>query len=239
MVSTAIAISLISPTYNEAPNIEALTKEIFGAVESHPYIDLELIVVDDNSPDGTADKAESLKETYPIQVLRRPRKEGLGSAVMDGFALSKREYLGVIDADLSHDPRILPQLISALHDHDIATGSRYSIGSRVEHWPWYRKIVSEIGVKFAKRLTGVKDPLSGYFVLRRDVLGDLKLTSPGYKILLEILVKGKYKNIKEIPFVFRNRKYSKSKLNFKEYYLFSKQLLFFSLKKKSRRQISE
>ncbi len=239
MAQPRIAISLISPTYNEAPNIEALNAEIFNAIGKHPEIDLELIIVDDNSPDGTADRAESLKERYPVQVLRRPGKKGLGSAVMDGFALSKKEYLGVIDADLSHDPKILPQLISALRDYDIAIGSRYSTGSRVEHWPWYRKIVSQIGVKLARRLTGVEDPLSGYFVLRREVLNAFTLTSPGYKILLEILVKGKYKNIKEIPFVFRNRKYSRSKLNLKEYYLFSKQLFLFWLEKKGKKSISQ
>ena len=95
----------------------------------------------------------------------------------------------------------------------------------------YRKWISQVGVFMARRLTGVQDPLSGYFFLHRRVLNDLDLTSDGYKILLEILVKGSYSGYFEVPFVFRNRQFSSSKLNMKEYYLFSKQLLVFSLHK--------
>ncbi len=231
MPENRLSISLITPTYNERENIPLLVEEVFGAVRDFPEIDLELIVVDDNSPDGTGDVAESLREHYPVQVVHRPGKMGLGSAVMEGFGQSKRDYLGVMDADLSHDPAVLPQLILGLREHDLMVGSRYNPGSRVERWPWYRKLISQTGVFFAQKLTGVEDPLSGYFFLHRRVIQNLSLTSPGYKILLEILVKGSYSSFQQIPFVFRNRQFSSSKLNLGEYYLFTKQLLVFSLAK--------
>jgi dolichol-phosphate mannosyltransferase len=226
-----LSVSLITPTYNEKENIPILAEEIFATLEDHPDIDLELIVVDDNSPDGTGDIAESLKDKYPIQVIHRAGKLGLGSAVMEGFQKSTRDVIGVIDADLSHDPVLVPRLIHGLRDHDITIGTRYDPESRVEKWPWYRKVISQTGVFMARQLTGVKDPLAGFFFLHRRVIDDFELTSPGYKILFEILIKGKYESFSEIPFIFRNRQFSSSKLNFLEYYLFAKQLYVFGIQK--------
>ena len=234
MSASPISISLITPTYNERENIALLAKEVFSVLDGNTEIDLELIIVDDNSPDGTGDIAEELCEKFRVKVVHRSGKLGLGSAVMEGFKKSDREYLGVIDADLSHDPIVLPDLIMGLRDFDLTIGSRYDADSKVEKWPWYRKMISQTGVFLAQKLTGVQDPLAGYFFLRREVLGNMTLTSPGYKILLEILVKGEYRNFLEVPFVFRNRQFSSSKLNVKEYYLFSKQLLLFSLRKSHR-----
>jgi dolichol-phosphate mannosyltransferase len=150
---------------------------------------------------------------------------------MEGFQASDRDFLGVIDADLSHDPALLPKLIGGLAECDLMIGSRYNPESRVEKWPWYRKVVSQVGVAFAKLLTGIDDPLSGYFFLHRDVISGVSLTSHGYKILFEILVKGTYRSHLEIPYVFRNREFSTSKLNLGEYYLFMKQILIFSVLK--------
>ena len=227
MSDNTLRISLITPTYNERENISLLVEEIFDVLKDYSDIDLELIVVDDNSPDGTGEVAESLVNRYPVQVVHRAGKLGLGSAVMAGFERAERDLLGVIDADLSHDPIVLPQLIYGLRDHDLAIGSRFDSESHVEKWAWYRRFISQLGVFLARQLTGVQDPLAGYFFLHRRVIKDLVLTSPGYKILLEILVKGHYKSFIEVPFVFRNRQYSSSKLNWTEYYLFMKQLLTF------------
>ena len=226
-----LSVSLITPTYNEKENVPILAEEIFATLEDHPDIDLELIVVDDNSPDGTGDVAESLKGRFPIHVIHRAGKLGLGSAVMEGFEQSTRDLIGVIDADLSHDPILVPRLIHGLQDHDIMIGTRYDPESRVEKWPWYRKAISVAGVSMARALTGVKDPLAGFFFLHRRVLDGFELTSPGYKILFEILIKGHYDSFEEIPFIFRNRQFSSSKLNILEYYLFAKQLYIFSIKK--------
>lgn len=231
MSENTIRVSLITPTYNEKENICLLSDEIFSVIKNHEDIDLELIVVDDNSPDGTGPAAELLKQKYPVKVIHRSQKSGLGSAVWAGFESSDRAFLGVIDADLSHDPTLLPTLIYALKDHEIAIGSRYNCGSQMKNWPWYRKVISRTGIFFARKLTSVNDPLSGYFFLHRDVIKYMTLTSPGYKILLEILVKGDYSKVTEIPFTFRNRQFNVSKLNLQEYYLFIKQLCFFGWKK--------
>ena len=229
-------VSLITPTYNERENIPILVEEIFATIRRCPEIDLELIVVDDNSPDGTGQVAERMRDRHPVKVIHRAGRFGLGSAVMEGFLASDKPLLGVIDADLSHDPAVLPQLITYLDEYDITIGSRYNPGSRVEKWPWQRKLISQAGVLLARMLTGVHDPLSGYFFLRRPVVNGLQLTSPGFKILLEILVKGQYSSALEIPFVFRDREHSSSKLNTREYYLFTKQLLTFGLGPGTRRR---
>jgi dolichol-phosphate mannosyltransferase len=223
-----IQVSIVSPTYNERQNVPLLAKELFELVSKDPEIDLELIIVDDNSPDGTGEVADKLADSFPVKVIHRAGKMGLGSAVMEGFNLSKRDYLGVMDADLSHDPIIIPEMIASLKNNDIVIGSRFNAESTVENWRFDRKLLSQVGVALARQLTHVADPLSGYFFLHRKVLSGVALTSPGYKILFEILVKGKYKKVKEIPFRFRAREFSSSKLNSQEYFLFIKQLLVFS-----------
>ena len=172
-----LSVSLITPTYNENENIGLLADEIFQVLDGIDDIDLELIVVDDNSPDGTGEAAEKLKERYPVQVVHRAGKLGLGSAVMEGFALSERPYLGVMDADLSHDPIVLPQLIHALRDYDLTIGSRFGETSLVEEWAWHRKLVSLVGVAMARMLTGAEDPLTGFFFVRKRSLEGLSLTS--------------------------------------------------------------
>ena len=227
-----IQVSIVTPTYNERQNLPGLVTELFEIVGKDPDIDLELIIVDDNSPDGTGEAAELLTRKFPIKVIHRKGKMGLGSAVMEGFMLSTRDYLGVMDADLSHDPIIIPEMISSLKDNDIVIGSRFNAESTVENWRFDRKLLSQVGVWLARRLTRVADPLSGYFFLHRSVLAGVSLTSPGYKILFEILVKGKYAKVKEIPFRFRAREFSASKLNSQEYFLFIKQLLVFSWRKR-------
>ena len=186
-----------------------------------------MIIVDDNSPDGTGEVAEKLSRSYPVHVIHRAGKLGLGSAVMEGFLYSNRDYFGVMDADLSHDPAIIPELTMLLNKFDIVIGSRFAPSSFVEDWALNRKLLSKTGIFLAKFLTHVKDPLSGYFFLHRRVISGLKLTSSGYKILFEILVKGHYKNVKEVSFKFRGRQHNMSKLNMNEYLLFLKQIIYF------------
>ena len=154
MIKTLLRVSLITPTYNECENIALLAQEIFETLKLASDIDLELIVVDDNSPDGTGQAAEVLTAQYPVKVVHRPGKLGLGSAVMAGFARSDRPFLGVIDADLSHDPAILPRLIRGLREYDLTFGSRFGETSVVERWAWHRKLTSLLGVGAARLLTG-------------------------------------------------------------------------------------
>ena len=231
-MSEKLSISLVTPTYNECENVALLAEEIFGILDGCDDIDLELIIVDDNSPDGTGEAAEALKDRFPVRVVHRAGKLGLGSAVMEGWQQSDRPLLGVIDADLSHDPAILPDLIRGLREHDLTMGSRFGVTSRVERWALHRKLISVVGVGMARIITGAEDPLSGYFCLHREVIGgDFSLTSTGYKILLEILVKGRYASHHSIPFVFRNRQFSASKLNWREHVLFARQILLFGLRR--------
>lgn len=220
-------ISLIVPTYNEAKNLPLFFEEIWDLLD-HARFDLEFIVVDDNSPDGTGDVAEGLSGRYPVRVIRRAGKLGLGSAVIAGFRASDREYVGVMDADLSHDPKILNDLLGSLGENDIAIGSRFVTGSEVEDWQLHRRLISYAGVFLARLLTGVRDPLTGYFFLRRKVIEGIPLDTVGYKILLEILVKGNYARFTELPFTFRIRKYSSSKLNWKEHFFFLRQIIAYS-----------
>ena len=228
-----IRASLIIPTYNEAENLPLLVAEIEQAID-RSWLDLEYIVVDDNSPDGTGNVADELGRQYPVKVLHRAGKQGLGSAVRAGFAASDRPYLAVMDADLSHDPTILPQLFKDLETVEIAIGSRFAEGSSVENWQLGRKLLSQTGVALARRLTGVQDPLSGYFVFRRSVIEGVNLNTVGYKILLEILVKGHYSRTAERAFLFRMRRHSSSKLNLTEYWFFAKQLLTYGALKAGR-----
>lgn len=222
-----IGVSIVIPTYNENKNIPLLVEEIFECLDTKT-IEAEIIIVDDNSPDGTGATAESLKKSYPIQVIHRSGKLGLGSAVRAGFEKARYPIIGVMDADLSHDPVILNDLIGSLQEVDIAIGSRFAVGSVVESWEAWRKKLSQTGVFLAGLLTGVKDPLSGYFFFKREVIAGVPLTTTGFKILLEILVKGKHGKVKEIPFKFRVREYSVSKLGPKEYVLFIKQIIQYS-----------
>lgn len=227
-----VNVSIIVPTYNEAENLVPLVEEIFGTVD-HSRYDLKIIFVDDNSPDGTGKIAEELGKRYPITVIHRVGKLGLGSAVRAGFAKTDSEVIGVMDADLSHDPGIINTMLSEIEkgSADIVLASRFEKGSVVEQWKWWRCLISQVGVGVTRLLTGVKDPLSGYFFFRRQVIANAPLNTVGYKILLEILVKGHYQKVKEVPFRFRIRKFSTSKLDIKEYWLFLKQVVDYSLYK--------
>lgn len=175
----------------------------------------ELIVVDDNSPDKTGETAQRLSSKYPVTTVVRTDKKGLASAVIDGFGIAKGDIIGVIDADLSHPPEILKDLVNMLvkKDLDIVIASRLVEGGGTEDWPNSRKITSYIATFLAKGLTKVKDPMSGYFVINKRILRNINLIPRGYKILLEIIVKCNSKRIHEYPFIFKDRTAGKSKLN--------------------------
>lgn len=208
-------ISITIPTYNEKENIGKLIPAIHDVLNGYEY---ELIVVDDNSPDGTAEVAEELSKIYPIRVLKRNGKLGLASAILYGFQNSKGEILGVIDADLQHPPEYIKEFIRVTSNgYDIAIGSRYVEGGKIDGWSTYRSIVSKGAIMLSRPLTDVKDPMSGYFFIKKDVIKDASLSSIGYKILLEILTKGSYENVREVPYIFKTRQNGNSKLGKGEY----------------------
>ncbi|MBU1201228.1 MAG: polyprenol monophosphomannose synthase [Nanoarchaeota archaeon] len=203
-------ISIIIPTFNEANNISLLIPKIYDVLDNH--YNYEIIVVDDNSPDGTAKVVRRLGKKYSVRLLLRKNKRGLSSAVIDGFNIAKGDLLCVMDADLSHPPELLSKIILLLNKNDLVIGSRLVKGGGSESWPIHRKIISWCAQLLARPLTPVKDAMSGFFALKKSVINNVKLEAYGYKILLEILVVGNYKKVAEVPFTFLNRTFGKSKI---------------------------
>lgn len=210
-------ISLVLPTYNEAANITALIENIDGVLQATPH---EIIVVDDNSPDGTWKVAESLSRKYPaLRVLRRIGRKGLSSAVVEGFDMARGDILAVMDADGQHDAMLLHTMIASIKaGADLAIGSRYVPGGSVGEWVRDRRIISSAGTLVAASLSVVRvsDPLGGFFALRSDVYRTIRgrLRPTGFKILLEILANlPRTTRVAEIPLVFRMRLHGQSKLS--------------------------
>ena len=208
-------ITLVIPTYNEAGNIPILVEKVFK-IFSDEKLDGHIIIIDDDSPDQTWKVAENLKDKFPnLEVLRRQDKKGLSSAVLDGFALANTEIVGVMDADLSHPPEKISELVLPIikGEADFTLGSRNIDQGGTENWPFRRKISSKIATLAVIGLTKVKDPMSGFFFLKREVIKNVKLSPKGFKIGIEILVRGNCENVIEVPIVFRDRKYGESKLS--------------------------
>lgn len=224
-----VELSVEIPTYNEAENIP----DIIEKLESLD-LDLEIIIVDDNSPDGTGDVAEKLKSKYSnLKVLRRPGKLGLATAIHDGLKLAEGEFVAVMDADLQHPPDSLPNLLKkAKEGNDVVIASRYVREGRSEKFSIYRRIVSRAATFLAhamlRETRSVKDPLSGFFIFRRDTMSPERINSNGYKILLEILVKGTGKKVAEIPYTFKPRKKGESKLGLRENVTYLRLILMLS-----------
>jgi len=208
-------LTVVIPTYNEAENIPILLDRVFREFREHG-LDGEVIIVDDNSPDGTWEIAQQLQSTYNnLEVLRRVDKRGLSSAVLDGFQIAKGKIIGVMDADLSHPPERIPEIVKPIiaGESDFVIGSRYIEGGGTEKWSFRRKVSSIIAALAVRGLTNIRDPMSGFFFFRKEVIEGVELHPKGFKIGLEILVKGKHKNVSEVPILFRDRKYGKSKLS--------------------------
>ena len=218
--------SYVIPTYNEAGGIERLIEAI-DAVFKQNALDGEIVVVDDNSPDGTGAIVDRLAARYPVRCLHRPGKLGLSSGVIDGwkFARPESEALGVMDADFSHDPSVITQMVRALEGgYDLAIGSRYVPGGGIENWPWRRKVTSLVAIALAKPLTPVRDITSGFFLVRRSALEGVELDPIGFKIGLEVIAKARYRKAIEVPYVFTDRVAGSSKLNQSEIFNYLRQL---------------
>jgi dolichol-phosphate mannosyltransferase len=212
-------VSIIVPTYMEAENIQEFIERVEKALNS---IQFELIMVDDNSPDGTAYLAERLNTKYGnIRVLKRKGKLGLGSAVFDGFKIAKSNALAVLDGDLQHPPELLRKMYKKICEgYSLVIASRYVKGGGVEGWGSLRKIISLGAIKLAHLLIPearkVRDPMSGFFMIRRDSIEKFRPSSRGFKILLEILTKVRYTSVVEVPYTFKPRRRGKSKFNIRE-----------------------
>jgi dolichol-phosphate mannosyltransferase len=218
-------VSIVVPTYNEALGIEKLIAAVSDALRANG-INGEIVIVDDNSPDGTGALVDSLSAKYPVRCVHRAGKLGLSSAVIDGWATCASPIIGVMDADFSHDPLIVPKLVHAIQhgECELAIGSRYVAGGGITNWPWRRKITSRVAIALARPLTPVRDITSGFFFCKRSVIDGVTLDPIGFKIGLEVILKGKYKQVKEIPYVFTDRTAGTSKLNSGEIINYLKQL---------------
>jgi dolichol-phosphate mannosyltransferase len=224
---TTIPFSVVVPTYNEAGGIEKLIATLTAVFRSNS-LDGEIIVVDDNSPDGTGAIVDKLAETYPVRCLHRPGKMGLSSGVIDGWKFARPESVavGAMDADFSHDAHAIPKMVAALAsgEYGLAIGSRYVAGGGIENWPMRRKITSLVAIALAKPLTPVRDITSGFFLVRRSALDGVVLDPIGFKIGLEVIAKAHYGRALEVPYVFTDRVAGTSKLNQNEIFNYLRQL---------------
>src|SRR5215217_8651406 len=232
-------LSIIIPTYNESENILKLIDSIKKNIPSD--IITEIIVVDDNSPDGTGKIVEnyihndistdaSLQQKQQfhskvdnqnclVRVIHRKYKTGLISAILEGIESSKGENILIMDADFSHPPETIPLLIEELRQDPncIVIGSRYINRGSIVGWPFKRRLISRGAAKIARhglKVRNVTDPMSGFFAFPRHVIKNIQFDTKGFKILLEILVKSRDIKVKEVPYTFHDRKSGQSKMNF-------------------------
>lgn len=211
-------LAVIVPTYNEAANLVPLLERLRAALAE---IDWEIILVDDDSPDGTAQLARDLACHEPrLRVMQRIGRRGLASACLEGLLASAAPYLAVIDADLQHDEALLPQMLAQLRagDVDLVVASRYVAGGDIDGWSARRAAMSRLATRIAQRLTGVAlhDPMSGFFMLRAAVVHNCahRLSGVGFKLLLDIcLHQPQPLRCAELPYRFRPRQAGLSKLD--------------------------
>jgi dolichol-phosphate mannosyltransferase len=219
-----VHFSLVIPTYKEAANINKIVEILSNLLGEGLNGDYELIVVDDDSPDGTWEVAQSLTQEYPnLRVMRRQHERGLSSAVVRGWQVARGRVLGVIDGDLQHPPHVLLQLLGAVDDGaDLAVASRHLEDGGVSSWSFIRRFLSRgaqlLGLIILPGVLGrVSDPMSGYFLVRRSAIAGATLNPIGYKILLEVIGRGKIRKIAEVGYVFCERQEGESKVTWKQY----------------------
>ncbi|HEY9904312.1 MAG TPA: glycosyltransferase [Candidatus Sericytochromatia bacterium] len=219
-----ILLSLVIPTYNEGKNIAKIVDLLNQLLEEAIPEAYELIVVDDNSPDGTWEIATGLLSEYPqLRVMRRVEERGLSTAVIRGWQAARGEVLGVIDADLQHPPELLLKLWGEIvRGGDLAVASRHVEGGGVSDWSPIRRFLSRgaqtLGLVILPEVIGrVSDPMSGYFMVRRNCIAGRTLSPVGYKILIEVIARGRVPWIGEVGYVFQERQEGESKVTAKQY----------------------
>ena len=213
-------LALVIPTLCEAENIGGLLNQIRSVLDplETPY---EILVVDDDSGDGTGDVVSDIAKQDPrVRLLVRKGERGLSGAILHGWRNTDAAILGVMDADLQHPPELLPKLLSAIQGgRDLVIGSRYTPGGDLGKWNPARKLLSAAAVwvtwPLQRSRLRAKDPMSGFFLVRRSCLDQVPFQQSGFKLLLEVLVRGHIRSVEEIPFAFGLRYRGASKANFK------------------------
>ena len=227
-----VALSLILPTYNESKNIRSSVHTTANILRGIAGLSFELIVVDDDSPDQTWRIAIEETGAIPeLRVMRRTGEAGLATAVIRGWQASQGGILAVMDADMQHPPEVLRQLVAAIKSGaDLAVGSRHVENGGVSDWSLLRRMISRtaqgIGLLILPEVVGrVADPMSGYFMLRREAIAGRALNPTGYKILIEVLARGAAKNVAEVGYVFRERQEGESKVSARIYWQYLQHLV--------------
>jgi dolichol-phosphate mannosyltransferase len=215
--SPAPEVSIVIPTYNERGRLSEMVEAVTAVWRAEGIVG-ELIIVDDNSPDGTGELADALACQFPLRVVHRTGKLGLGTAVVAGFSVARGEIVGVMDADLSHPPDALPRLMAVMRREgaDFAIGSRYVKGGGCRNWSATRLLMSRLACLLARPVTPVRDATSGFFLVRRAATRDVTISAGGFKICLELLVRGWARSVVEVPYVFVGRTVGESKMNLTE-----------------------
>ncbi|MCB9851438.1 MAG: polyprenol monophosphomannose synthase [Phycisphaerales bacterium] len=221
-----LAVSIVVPTYKEADNLLTLVTRIVQAMQpSHDTF--EIIIVDDDSQDGTERIVGQLTDAgYPVRLIVRRGRRGLSTAVVEGVQAATGEVLVCMDADLSHPPEAVPQLVAALAEADFVIGSRYVAGGGTDQdWGVFRRLNSLAATLLARPFTSARDPMAGFFALRRETFASAAPLDPvGYKIGLELIVKCRCRRVVEIPIQFADRTAGKSKLNLREQFNYLRHL---------------
>lgn len=219
MTSPAPTVSVIVPAFHEAPNLAPLARRLFHALHDAGMTG-ELIIVDDDSNDETAEVVTQLATRFPVQLIVRKGERGLSSAVLRGFANARADRWVVMDADLQHPPEKIPELLTRLDQPpcDFVLASRYIPGADVEdRWPLHRRLISRLATLLARPIAPLSDPMSGFFALRRETFARAEQLNPlGYKIALELYVKCRCRHPAEVPIRFAARHAGQSKLTLRE-----------------------
>lgn len=228
----SLDLTIVLPTFQESRNIRSTLQLVSETLRSVAGLTFEIVVVDDDSPDGTwrlaLDRAEAIPE---LRVMRRTTEKGLATAVIRGWQAARGRILGVMDADLQHPPEVVAGLAKlVLESADLAVGSRHVEDGGVGDWSLIRRVISRtaqlIGLVILPEVVGrVSDPMSGYFLVKRSAIAGRVLNPKGYKILIEVLARGTVKTIAELGYVFQERQQGESKVSMAIYFEYLEHLL--------------
>ena len=213
----AADLTMVVPTYNEKDRLAELVSRLFESATA-AGLALELVVVDDNSPDGTGQLADELAKTRRVTVIHRAGKLGLGTAVVEGFAVATADIVGVMDADFSHPPALVPKMYAAFKQTgaEVLVASRYIPGGSTPDWPFKRRLLSRVACMLARPLSPIRDAASGFFLIRREIARSVSIKAGGFKICLELIVRGWPTRLVELPYRFDDRELGESKMSTRE-----------------------
>ena len=231
-------LTVIIPTYREGENIAEMIRTVAGVL-ARAGIRGEILVVDDSSPDNTIPAVRALEPELPnLRLVVRTTDPGLSQSVVDGFGLARAPVIMVIDADFSHPVELIPRFLAEIRGGaDVVIGSRYMKGGGIEAWPLSRRLISSGATLLGRVLfPEITDPVSGFFAVKKEVVAGAPLRPRGYKILMEVLGKGRWTTAREIPFVFSDRKAGSSKLRGSTILDYVRQVADISLYALTRRQ---